>query len=191
MKALSRIFLMVAVALAVACIASAALPPGASDRVHARKVVNNVRVVRGTYYLTPWVYVWGVREAIFQLDCAGTAPLDSLLTVHLADDTSKAVIDSLAASTSANAAIDPVSNVALIGVKGNKALSRNAGKNYVLVPLTATTAGEAGGAGYIPVRWARLSLKFGSTSTTTYNGCDSLVVRTQTLRDWIFGPADY
>jgi hypothetical protein len=175
-----------ALALLTLC---AATPPGMSDRVHARRIVNRVRVARATYYRTPWVYVWGCRQVNFKLDCgaAGTTPTDSSLAVHLTDDTTLTVRDSLTASSSANAALDQVSNVALIGVRGNKALDQSSGKSYLLVPLSATTAGDGGGAIYIAPRWARLSIRFGSTDTSSYNGCDSLTVRSTTIRDWIFG----
>ena len=149
--------------------------------------INDHKVARGAYYRTPWLYIGGARQASFKIDCGNLPPADSSLVVHFADDTTLTVRDSLAASSSANAAISQVSGVALVGVLGTEKLYRNSTRTFLLIPITATTAGDAGGAPYIPTQWARLSLRFGSTDTTHYNGCDSLRVRGTTLRDWVFG----
>lgn len=174
--------------LALLTLCSAA-PQGANDRVHARRIVKNVPVATDTYYRTPWVYVWGARQVVWQLDCAG-AVKDTALTVHFADDTTITTPDSLAAPTSTSAAISQVGNVSFFGTVASRSLVRKAGKNYLLTPITASTAGPAGAAPYLAVKWARLSVKFGSTDTTSYNGCDSLNVKTVTIRDWIFGSPD-
>jgi hypothetical protein len=188
---LLRTVLAITVALLAGALLLGAAPPGVQDRVSTRKLVSNVRVARGTCYRTPWVYVGGSRQAIWQLDCAPTAPMDSAyLSVHLADDTTKAVLDSVAASSSVYTALDSLANVALIGMKGGKRYTRNAAKTYVLVPL-APAGGGASLTPYIPIRWARLSIMFAAAGPTVYNGCDSLCVRSTTLRDWIFGTFDY
>lgn len=174
----------VVLAAVVACMGiGMASPPGVGSYAHARKLIVKRRAAAGAYVRTPWVYCFGASQVEFAPDC-GNASGDSSTVFQFADDTTLTVRDSVAAGDSL-AVLDRVCNVVVIGPAGNVTLERNRGKRWTILPLTVAAAapGEArGGGGVLGVRWVRASWRFKAAGVSSYLGCDSLTVRSTTVR---------